>query len=178
MALTRGNARRFLWEPFSAEHIGKVIPAGTTSFEFNRRNSSDAGSKPQPSPGHSAISSPVHTKVTALESKIRAAVRRHHTAMARSTRCIRRRRRRAGAPAGSRLSAGSPAARLQRGKHNVRPCKQLGDLRCDIRERFGSTIVGAVGQTIRTTAGMLSGSTSSTRRWSWLTSAEANGVMG
>ena len=43
---------------------------------------------------------------------------------------------------------------------------------------LGSTTVGCGGQTILTTAGSVSGSTSSTFRWSWLIWAEARGVMG
>ena len=43
---------------------------------------------------------------------------------------------------------------------------------------FGLTIVGAAGQVILTAGGMPSGSTSSTFRWSWLTWADAKGVMG
>jgi hypothetical protein len=42
----------------------------------------------------------------------------------------------------------------------------------------GSTTVVVAGQTIRTAADMLSGSTSSIFRWSWLIGAEAKGVMG
>ena len=45
-------------------------------------------------------------------------------------------------------------------------------------KRFGSTMVGAAGQTMRTTAGMLSGSTNSTLRWSWLIWPDVRGVMG
>jgi hypothetical protein len=44
--------------------------------------------------------------------------------------------------------------------------------------RFGSVMVGCAGQMMRTMAGMPSGSTSSTLRWSWLTWPDANGVMG
>jgi hypothetical protein len=43
---------------------------------------------------------------------------------------------------------------------------------------FWLTIDGAAGQVILTAGGMPSGSTSSTFEWSWLTWAEAKGVMG
>jgi hypothetical protein len=54
------------------------------------------------------------------------------------------------------------AVRFQGGEHDVRPGKQRRDSVRGLEERLGSTIVGAFGQTTRTTAGMPSGSTSST----------------
>jgi hypothetical protein len=70
------------------------------------------------------------------------------------------------------------AARLQRSEHNVRPSKSLRNLRCDIAEAFriNDRRRGRPGDL--TTAGMLSGSTSSIFSWSWLIWAEAKGVMG
>ena len=44
--------------------------------------------------------------------------------------------------------------------------------------RFGSTTVGGVGQTMRTMAGIAPGLRSSTLRWSWLIWLDAKGVMG
>jgi hypothetical protein len=75
-------------------------------------------------------------------------------------------------------STRSLAVRFQGGEHDVGPGKQLRNGGAVSGKRFGSITVGCGGQTIRTTAGIPSGSTSSTLRWSWLTSAEAKGVMG
>jgi hypothetical protein len=68
--------------------------------------------------------------------------------------------------------------RLQCSEHNVRrPREQLRDRGCDIGETLGVTTVGCGGQTMRTIAGMESGSTSSIFSWWWLIWLDARAVM-
>jgi hypothetical protein len=52
--------------------------------------------------------------------------------------------------------------RVQRGEHNVRPCEQLGNLRCDIGEALGFDDRRLCRPGDPDDRGMLSGSTSST----------------
>ena len=57
------------------------------------------------------------------------------------------------------------------------PSEQLRDGGRGVWETLSDPIVGLSGHTIRTMAGMPSGSTSSTLTWSWLIWADAQGVL-